>query len=485
MFRIYCFVLLFVLSFSVAAQEKGFSHAEQLLLQKILRGDTTVLQELSLKRNIEPQKPSLAYLEHYALFIRLLAFESGEDYYRLIEGYDNRIRTVRQHPVTIWTCIFSVDMCLHMGLVEMNQGNKASAMRSFYKAFLFYRENEKRFPNHKLNMKHQGVFAILSHQVPDDFRWLASMIGMNKNQSDGLALIQSYSNHVRHIPGLYEDALLYSGFSQLKFSETAESFVYDYFNNEAVKHSFPLMFVAGMLGFKVRKNDCVLKVLDAKDFNAFPLLWYVRGRSRLNKGEVGAINDFERYLEAYKGNSYRADALLRRSWTSLLNDDRIAYQKWNLSIAQLKSYPTSGDRQAFSESHYKSVPIGQLLKSRLLFDGGYYELALDELKAFERSKSINKEANGEFFYRMGRIYHETGRYEEAEGCYIRVIGLGNESKRYFAPYSAIMAAKICLQREEKFRGLRYLESAEKLNAGEYQPEVNREIKQLKKSFEQL
>lgn len=485
MFRKYCCVLFCILGVSVTAQENGLSYSEQLLLQKVLRGDTSVHQYISAKRRLQPQEPALAYLEHYALFIRFLAFESDADYQRLIAGYDSRLEAVRQHSSVVWSGIFSVDMCMYMGLTEMNRGNKASAMRYFYKAYLYYRENEKRFPDNKLNLRHRGIFAILSHQIPDDFRWLASMIGINKNQPDGFALIQAYANYVRKMPGLYEEALLYNGFAYLKFSEKSESFVLDYFNNEAVMQSFPLLFVAGMLGLKERMNDNVLDVLDVEDFNAFPLLWYVRGRVKLNKGESGSKSDFEQYLKAYKGNSYRADALLRRSWFSLLNDDTLSYKKWRLSVLQLRVYPTSGDRQALSESSYEKTPHTQLLKARLLFDGGYYASALHELNALEKSTAMKSVDTSEFFYRMGRVYHETGDIDEAERYYIRTIKLGNQNKRYFAPYAALMAARICWHRGDKYRGMRYLESAEKLNTGEYQAEVSREIKQLKQFFESL
>ncbi len=88
-------------------------------------------------------------------------------------------------------------------------------------------------------------------------------------------------------------------------------------------------------------------------------------------------------------------------------------------------------------------PSVVLLKSRLLFDGGYYQRALNELldnpvKSFVK----NRRDLVEYTYRLARIYHETGNTEKALSYYRQTIARGSNEPYYYAAASAFQMGLI-------------------------------------------
>ena len=95
------------------------------------------------------------------------------------------------------------------------------------------------------------------------------------------------------------------------------------------------------------------------------------------------------------------------------------------------------DKQAEYEATTGTVPNIILLRSRLLFDGGSYDLALRELLN-NSVKTIVKSKRDfiEYTYRLGRIYHETGYLVKALDNYNQTIARGKNEPYYFAAGAA-------------------------------------------------
>ena len=122
---------------------------------------------------------------------------------------------------------------------------------------------------------------------------------------------------------------------------------------------------------------------------------------------------------------------------SLLVGDTVKFQQ-TMKIMQTKGVAVvDEDKQALYESVQKILPNVVLLRARLLFDGGYYGRALNELldksiKTFIKSKRDLIEYN----YRLGRIYHETGNFSKALEYYRQTIQRGCLEPYYYAAGAA-------------------------------------------------
>ena len=82
-----------------------------------------------------------------------------------------------------------------------------------------------------------------------------------------------------------------------------------------------------------------------------------------------------------------------------------------------------------------------LLKARLLFDGGYSKLAVEELEKiifpnfFDNSKN-----NLEYFYRYGRCMQQMGKDDIAINYYEKTVLAGSNESYYFAANAALQIA---------------------------------------------
>ena len=129
------------------------------------------------------------------------------------------------------------------------------------------------------------------------------------------------------------------------------------------------------------------------------------------------------------------------SWIALLNNDTGAY---NAAIAQIRSAGSTyhdKDKQAMNEVA-AGAPSAELLKARLLFDGGYYSGALAELSDVQAATFKKEKDKVEFYYRMGRIYDALGKDETALQYYQRTVNAGKDLKYYYAATAALNMGKI-------------------------------------------
>jgi tetratricopeptide (TPR) repeat protein len=96
------------------------------------------------------------------------------------------------------------------------------------------------------------------------------------------------------------------------------------------------------------------------------------------------------------------------------------------------------DKQAYAEAKSGIMPVIPLLKARLLFDGGYYTQAMDILLNQKLGEYIkNKRDLAEYYYRLGRITHETGQAQKAIRYYTQAIASGRELPQYYAAGAAL------------------------------------------------
>ena len=95
------------------------------------------------------------------------------------------------------------------------------------------------------------------------------------------------------------------------------------------------------------------------------------------------------------------------------------------------------DKQAEHEARQGVPPNIVLLRARLLFDGGYYDMAINELLNNSVKIAVKSKRDLlEYTYRLGRIYHESGNLSKALENYRQTIIRGKTEPYYFAASAA-------------------------------------------------
>jgi tetratricopeptide (TPR) repeat protein len=151
---------------------------------------------------------------------------------------------------------------------------------------------------------------------------------------------------------------------------------------------------------------------------------------------------FERFLNNFKGNFYVKDAWLKLAIHYLLQDNRTQYNRCIANVISKGSTLNDADKRALKEAKSGRIPNLLLLKSRLLNDGGYHREALNILAGKTSNDFEREEDKLEFMYRVGRIYDDLGKEEEALNAYRATINFGKNRTEYFAARAALQTALI-------------------------------------------
>jgi predicted negative regulator of RcsB-dependent stress response len=164
------------------------------------------------------------------------------------------------------------------------------------------------------------------------------------------------------------------------------------------------------------------------------------------------------------------------AWLELIKGNTQAYQK-NVELVKTKGYAIHNrDIQALNEINY-GIPDINLLKAKLLSDGGNYEKAFAQLsgKTNQDFKSLMHKI--EFNYRLGRLYELTSKYDQALKYYQIAIDLGKNQPYSFAANSALRSGNIYEKSKNPIRAKQYFNLAISMKDHDYENSIENRAKE--------
>jgi tetratricopeptide (TPR) repeat protein len=162
----------------------------------------------------------------------------------------------------------------------------------------------------------------------------------------------------------------------------------------------------------------------------------------LTKLDTACVFYFERYLKKNK-----SDILIKDAWQKMAFAWYIAgdMNKANYCRKQAGTQGTArmdADKQAEKFSESNVWPLKKLLQARLLSDGGYYSQALIILNSIDNANLTSPADKAEYYFRLGRVYEETGNSNKGLQFYQSTINAGKEGHEQFAARAALQKGRI-------------------------------------------
>ncbi|WP_367391876.1 tol-pal system YbgF family protein [Lewinella sp. LCG006] len=470
---------------SQAAGYFDFNTNAQRIYDKIFELRLNEAQSLIARLKLDEPNNLIAYhLENYVDFFTIYVSEDEQAYQRIKANRDRRLNKIAEgdqnSPYYLYT---QAEIRLHWALLKLRFEEYLGAFSDINRAHKLLLENQTKFPTFLGNQKDLGILHAAVGTVPDNYRWALEMLSsLEGTVEQGKREVEGVLNAARrtHFPFRQETQVLYAflllhldGRPEAAWAALADA---DLRAEDTPLHAFVLANVAMRTGRNDEAIHWMEKAPRGEAFYPFPYLDYMLGVAKLRRLNTDGRRHLRDFLRTTRGRHYIKEAYQKLAWAELLNNRPEGYKSYMTLLQSRGANAAGGDKNAEKEAQAGIVPPLVLLKARLLYDGGYYQRALDVLASQAESSLPSFLAKLEYTYRKGRILHGLKKYEEALAQYNRTIEQGQNSEAFFACNAALQAGLIEETRGRKTSARAYFNRCLSLKPDDYSTGLHQQAK---------
>ena len=424
--------------------------------------------------------------QNYINFLTIIITEDIH-YFEIAEKKkNNRVDKLKENDKTSPYYLYSqAEVYLQWAFSRLKFEQYYTATLEFIKAYNLLKKNQEEFPDFTLNKKGLGLIHALLGAVPERFHWMLNLAGLQGGIDLGLSELDDLLNDENY--KIYENEVLFLlSFLQINLNNN-DSVCQKYLDRigESYKENYLLNFAAARLSHNLGQNDYCLNILENRPTHdgvfSFYYLDYLQGMSYLYKLDYNnAEQKFESFSANFKGVNYIKSAYHKLAWiASLQGDTEKELSYFDKAISEGYTL-IDEDKVALKDAktgvkNKYHIHLG-LLRTRLLYDGGYYKKALGEINSVEILKKYSSFYD-EYWYRLARIESELN-YEEKEVVehYQKVYDLGQNSTNYYAPMSALQIGLIYEKQNNPNQAEIYLNKCLSLSDFDYERGIHQKAK---------
>lgn len=444
----------------------------------------TARQLLAAEKKNNPDNEIVPLLENYADYFYLLTTESKPEFERLERNKSERLDRIESgNKASPYYLYAQAEINLQWALIRGRYGEYFTAAREIRKANGLLQENNRKFPAFSLNNKGLGLINAFLGNLPDGMlKSTLSTFGIRGDLQQGIGMLDKLAETLpkSRFEPFYEEVIFYYAYVLNDIAHSPEAYTKTMKYTSRISNTSLLkVYLQALVSTKNGHNDAAITILanrpSGSAYQPFPYLQLLEGMAKLNKLDLDAAEDINRFLQINKGVNYIKDAYLRLGWAALLKGDTGTYAANMLKVKNAGYVYQEKDKQALNEAN-AARPNVTLLKARLLFDGGYFSKALDLIGGTRSTQYAGGRDQTEFFYRTGRINDELGNKDIALDNYKQAVDKGKFLRYYFAANSALQMGKI-YEANRDFNNARvWFNTAIKMKDHEYESSIETQAK---------
>jgi tetratricopeptide (TPR) repeat protein len=420
-------------------------------------------------------------LINYEDFITLTFNENPSEFKKRKPLLDQRLDLLENTDKNSPYYLFSKGLLrLQWSIIRTKYGEYWDAAWDFRKSYLLFSENKKKFPSFKYNNVFLGTQEALISTIPSGYKWISTILGLKGNMKNGMGMLKNYfmSNE---IPFKEESYLYYIYLKNYLENDIdgASSLIASH--NLDTKNNMLYLFMAANLALNNKKasitESLILNRNKSKEYMPFPMLDYELADAKMKRLDyTGAIELFQKYLNTSKSDFYIKDACLSIAYCYYLQGDVAKAKAYKQKIKTVGKQEADADKQAQKFSQSGTFPNTELLKARLLNDGGNNNQALTILLAKDVKTLRSESEKLEYYYRLSRVYDDMNNDDKALEFYNYTIKIGSESTDYFAARAALQAGYIFEKKGNKSEALRYFNMVLDMEDHDYKNSLDQRAK---------
>lgn len=413
---------------------------------------------LALQLAQEPSPLQRAFYRHNFGFIQTLAGQSPALYERFYVLSDSVADVLSAQPEDAFVLAYRMELYFERAIAKLLQQRNFSAVWDLREAYKLSQRLAQKYPKQHLHGKVLGIFQVAISSLPDNYRWLANLLGYRAELTAGL---KNIADACKQTPLLQQEAFAAQYFVLklgLNDPEQAGAWLDSLHRNNTPSRVLNYLHAISLVDRK--RNAEAIPALKSIASDAelqagasFPYPVYALARSYLYAGQhAEAIQAFRRFLTLCRGSILVRDAAARMAHCHYLVGDVPQARQALKLVGEL---PDSGfDEDVFAtryaKQHLTLVPTAselQLLRARYAFDGGYYTQALALLQQMSAA-NIDPASETEYAYRTARIYQQIGRPDSARTWYLQCIRTSPQGKLWMKVHARYYLGQLAEQQQD-------------------------------------
>ncbi len=455
------------------AVEKLYGLSEELKLKEARAFSAKVKKE-------QPGNLLLYHIDNYADFYEIFISEEEHIYEKYSAFKEERLKQLKKGDASSPYYLFSqAEVLLQWALVDLKFKNYVSALYAIHKATTLLEENKRKFPEFIWSDKSLSVIHAIVGTIPDLYKkplsWISSFEGTIEQ---GYREICDMTCSVETSNVFYKEVYVIKALIELHLVDDKMAAWSTVSQTLLDEKSTPLLqFILANVAHRTYHNDIALSILrKRKKEEEIPFFYldYLQGAYALNNLEDDADIHLLSYVHHFKGKNYIKDAYLKLAWHAyaVKHDEALFYSYLNQIKVNGESI-TDEDKYALEIAEKGALPNRTFLRSRLLFDGGYFERSYRELMDIE--KHVKVEDQNEFMYRKSRILFEKKQYVESITGFRTIINQAERSYDFYV--TALFYTGLSYERMGEIdKAISFYELVLKQDSGAYKTSLHQKAK---------
>ncbi len=416
-------------------------------IRKFYLNTDTVAGNRLLKQRYAANNPEFLRIIGYREFLNCILHQSNVNTDLFFSRSDEWIRQLGKiRPASPGQLAASAEMHLYRAVLASQISDYKTSASELLSSYKIVAKSGAGFAASDRN-KLSGILGVIFQQIPQQHLKYLKLVGVRPSGLSGFNGLERYYGAA--LPGTIErmEGYLMLVTALKEFSkDPAAAWNFVKTEGKPMLDNPLIRYQSSLAALKAGDCESALKLLDEKGLipgkAAIPYWNYQTGRCLLYKNDLLAVTYLEKFIENPGGDNYRHSAMLMAGWYYLIHGRQDKAVDYFQRIQDLPAPLTVYDKQALAEAATEKMPDAEVLKARLLFDGGYYENCLDLCNGMIRSGKYGGSDEGELIYRVARSEQRLGRNDEAVKNFMEVINRESSIRSYLVPNSALQLGHI-------------------------------------------
>lgn len=306
-------------------------------------------------------------------------------------------------------------------IIEFLNKNYLTSVRYARQSRALALRNQKDFSAPE-QLKVLGLFNVTLGAVPRKYQWITNTLGFRGNVEVGL---QQLEEAAAKGTIMRQEAVFISYFVRRSMLNQSEEAIEKLLKErETAGPNILLDYFLASAWMNIKKNEEAIEILSHRntyvnDQVYFIPYWdYLLGKAYyFNTDYRQAQRYFSRFLKAFKGKFFRMDATFRLGMALTLDGSYNLGKRFFRLVSEGEESGLGEDEYAiYMSKKFLDVPPNEnmslLFKARNLYDGGYFEEAINTFKSLNVSV-LDTTSQTEWYYRYARVLHDQGQFETA------------------------------------------------------------------------